>query len=382
MRLLHTSDWHLGRSFHRRDLINDQAHYIDDLMDVVRSERVDLVVVAGDIYDRALPSIEAIAVCNDALRRLAAARVQVIVISGNHDSPRRLGFGADLIATAGVHLRTDWRRCDEPVLVNDRHGHIAVYGLPYLEPLMVADDLHCTERTHTAAIGAAVDRIRIDQQTRPLGTRSVVVAHAFVTGGDHSDSERDISVGGLSTVPRQLFDGFTYVALGHLHGPQILNDRIRYSGSPLPFSFSEQHHSKAMWLVDIDGAGSLTTQRVPCRVPRPLATITSNMNDLLTGTAWASYENHYLKITLTDHQRPREPMEQLRARFPHTLVLDFVPVGISDGAPSYRERVRGRTDLEVALDFVDHVRGRVADPEETLVFQQATEAVRRRDCEH
>src|SRR4051812_20410420 len=191
MRILHTSDWHLGRSFHGEDLLSAQAAFIDHLIEVVQSEEVDLVVVAGDVYDRALPSVDAVALADDALHRLGTSRARVVITSGNHDSGRRLGFNARLIDLAGVHLRTDTGRLDEPVLLEDEHGSIAVYGIPYLEPDVLHHAWGLSTRSHHAVLGAAMERIRADLAGRPAGTRSVVIAHAFVTGGLPSESERD-----------------------------------------------------------------------------------------------------------------------------------------------------------------------------------------------
>lgn len=177
------------------------------------------------------------------------------MISGNHDSARRLGVGAGLIGRAGIHLRTSPAACGEPVVMADRHGDVAFYGLPYLEPALVKDVLGVERAYHEAVLRAAMDQVRADLAGRAPGTRSVVLAHAFVTGAAVSDSERDITVGGVAAVPLEVFDGVDYAALGHLHGCQTLTPRIRYAGSPLPYSFSEADHRKSMWLVDLDAEG-------------------------------------------------------------------------------------------------------------------------------
>jgi exonuclease SbcD len=377
MRLLHTSDWHLGRSFHREDLLGAQARFVDFLVDTVRAERVDAVLVSGDVYDRALPSVDAVALCNDALRRLAAAGTRVVLISGNHDSARRLGFGADLIDAAGIHLRTDPAAVGRPVLLDDADGAVAVYALPYLEPDAVRGELGCDERSHQAVLGVAMGRVRADLAGRP-GARSVVLAHAFVTGGEVSDSERDISVGGVGSVPASVFAGVDYAALGHLHGPQRLAEGVHYSGSPLAYSFSEEQHRKAVLLVDLDPSpgGAVRVERVPTPVERPLARVTARLDDLLTADRWAGLTDHYLQVTLTDPVRPVEPMERLRVRFPHVLVLGFAPDGGGDAdLRSYAARLQGRDDQEVAADFVEHVRSAPSSAESALLAE-AFEAVR------
>ena len=382
MRLLHTSDWHLGRSFHREDLLSAQARFVDFLVETVRQERVDVVLVCGDVYDRALPPVDAVALCDEALRRLADAGTRVVLISGNHDSARRLGFGAGLIDAAGIHLRTDVAAAHHPVLLGDV-DQVAVYALPYLEPDAVRDELECAERSHAAVLTSAMRRVRADLAAR-TGARSVVLAHAFVSGAEASDSERDISVGGISAVPATVFDGVDYAALGHLHGAQRLSDRVRYSGSPLPFSFSEEHHTKVLHLVELGPApgAPVAVESIPTPVHRPLARLTGRLDDLLTSDRWSAYEGHYLQVTLTDPTRPREPMDRLRGRFPHTLVLGFAPEGaVTWDEASYAERLRGRSDFEVAADFIAHVRG-PAEPAETDLMAEALEAVRIAAGEH
>src|SRR3954466_2454983 len=273
MRLLHTSDWHLGRAFHRVNMLGAQADFVSHLVATVRERDVDAVVVSGDVYDRAVPPLSAVDLFDDALHRLADLGVPTVIISGNHDSARRLGVGAGLIGRAGIHLRTDPAASGTPVMLSDPYGDVAFYGLPYLEPALVKGEFRVEKAGHEAVLAAAMDRVRADLATRPRGTRSVVLAHAFVTGGEARDSERDITVGGVAAVPAGVFDGVDYVALGHLHGCQTLTERVRYSGSPLAYSFSEADHRKSMWLVDLAADGSVTAERVDCPVPRPLARI-------------------------------------------------------------------------------------------------------------
>jgi exonuclease SbcD len=210
-------------------------------------------------------------------------------------------------------------------------------------------------------------------------SRSVVLAHAFVAGGEASDSEREVSVGGSALVPATVFDGITYAALGHLHGPQEMAPGLRYSGSPLAMSFSEERHRKSVALVELDASGLGAVELLPCPVPRRLARVRARIDDLMTGREWAAYEDCYLQVTLTDAHRPREPMERLRARFPHVLVLAFDPEGAEPDERSYAVRLAGRSDLEVALDFVTHVRGD-ADEAEAALLAQAFDAVRVREA--
>ncbi|WP_431774534.1 exonuclease SbcCD subunit D [Streptomyces cucumeris] len=388
MRILHTSDWHLGRSFHRVNLLTAQREFIDHLVTTAREWEADAVVVAGDVYDRAVPPLAAVELFDDALHRLAELGVPTVMISGNHDSARRLGVGAGLIERAGVHLRTDPAECATPVVLDDAHGAVAFYGLPYLEPRLVRETLDAPAAGHTAVLDAAMRRVRADLATRPPGTRAVVLAHAFVTGGAVSDSERDISIGGVASVPAEVFDGVDYVALGHLHGCQTLTERIRYSGSPLAYSFSEATHRKSMWLVELGpadtaeavgpGSAALSAERVDCPVPRPLARIRGRIEDLLADPGLARHEDAWVEATLTDPVRPQEPMARLTRRFPHVLTLAFDPERPpEDPLASYARRLRGRDDQQIAEDFVAHVRGgRGPDAAERTVLGDALEAVR------
>ncbi|PZT73739.1 MULTISPECIES: exonuclease SbcCD subunit D [unclassified Streptomyces] len=381
MRILHTSDWHLGRSFHRVSLLDAQAAYLDHLVDTVREHEVDAVVVAGDVYDRAVPPLSAVRLFDDALHRLADAGVPTVMISGNHDSARRLGVGAGLIGRAGIHLRTDPAHCGTPVVLPDAHGDVAFYGLPYLEPALAKDVLKAGRAGHEAVLTAAMDRVRADLAGRPATTRSVVLAHAFVAGGEASDSERDITVGGVAAVPAGVFDGVDYVALGHLHGCQSVTDRVRYSGSPLAYSFSEATHRKTMWLIDLDASGTVTGERVDCPVPRRLARIRGRLDALLDDPALDRHEDAWVEATLTDPVRPAEPMARLAERFPHTLGLVFEPDRAPDDPEtSYARRLRGRDDQSIAEDFVAHVRGGCGtDERERAVLRGAFDHVRVED---
>ncbi|MEU5212874.1 exonuclease SbcCD subunit D [Streptomyces sp. NPDC020742] len=381
MRFLHTSDWHLGRSFHRVNLLTAQRAFLDHLVETVRAREVDAVLVAGDVYDRAVPPLAAVELFDHALHRLAALGVPTVMISGNHDSARRLGVGSGLMERAGIHLRTDPDGCGTPVLLTDAHGPVACYGLPYLEPAMVREALGAPRADHAAVLGAAMDRVRADLAERPAGTRSVVLAHAFVTGGAISDSERDITVGGVASVPAAVFDGVDYAALGHLHGCQTLTDRVRYSGSPLAYSFSEAAHRKSSWLVELDADGAVHAERVDCPVPRPLARVRGPLERLLDDPELARHEDAWVEATLTDAVRPQEPMARLSGRFPHLLSLVFDPdEGPARASASYAQRLRGRSDQEIAEDFVAHVRsGRAADAHEQAELRSAIDEVRTDD---
>ena len=365
MRLLHTADWHLGRSFHGESLLGAHADWVDWLVELAAASSVDAILVAGDLYDRALPPVDAIRLADEALARLAEV-APVVVVSGNHDSAVRLAFGAALLARAGLHLRTDPLAAGKPVLVGDT----AIYPIPYLEPDAVRTRLGVEERGHAPVLDAAMALVRTDLARRPAGTRAVVVAHAFVAGAAPSASERDLAVGGAASVPVGTFAGVDYLALGHLHGPQKVGERGRYAGSPLAFSFSEARHRKSVALVELR-EGEPQVELVACPIPRPLSRVRGTLEELLTGGEHEVAEEAWVEATITDAVRPAEAMERLRRRFPHAVSLHFAPEGaVAVASGSYANRLRGLSDLELATSFVEEMRGTPADAdEETLLAE-------------
>ncbi|MFE3543642.1 exonuclease SbcCD subunit D [Nocardia sp. NPDC059177] len=378
MRILHTSDWHIGRTFHGVDLLADQARVLDAIAELVAAEAVDVVVVPGDIYDRSIPSADAIAVCNRGFEQIRAAGAIIVATSGNHDSPARLGAGASFAAAGGLHLCTRVADADRPVLLADADGPVAFYGIPYLEPEITRAELGVPQaRSHAEILDAAMGRIRADLATRP-GTRAVVLAHAFVVGGAATGSERSISVGGVETVSMSAFDGIDYVALGHLHSPQTLAESVRYSGSPLPYSFAENSHRKAVWIVELDAGGLSAVHRHDLPLVRGLSKLTGTLDELLTDAEYAGAEPHYVSATLTDTTRPVDPMRKLRERFPHAVHVEWVR---QEGNPElrYRERVHGRRDAEVAASFLTDVRGTPSEGEMAWVERALAAAVRETD---
>ncbi|AIY01003.1 exodeoxyribonuclease I subunit D [Arthrobacter sp. PAMC 25486] len=382
MKLLHTSDWHLGRSFHGVGTLAAQRRFADQLLDTVAAENVDVVLVAGDVYDRALPSVDVVNLFDDILARLNKAGVQVVVTSGNHDSATRLGFGGRLLESAGVHLRTRIADLATPVLLpldGSAGGPVlAIYGIPYLEPRLVAEELGVENGTHFSVTEAALKLISEDLQSRAPGTPSIVLAHTFASGGITSASERELSIGGVGAVPLDLFEPFSYTALGHLHGRQRLSETVRYSGSPLPYSFSEAAHIKGAWLLEITGAGLGEVTKVNWAPERALSILQGKLEGLLVDDRWAGAEEHYCQITLTDNDRPELAMERLRTRFRHTLVLMFEPETARDSTTqSYGARIAQATDeLELCCGFLDHVRHRPANDDEQQLLRAALASVR------
>jgi DNA repair protein SbcD/Mre11 len=379
MRLIHTSDWHLGRSLHGENLLGHQEAFLDWLLAEAMRQQADAVLVAGDVYDRAVPPVDAVRLLDRALLGFARAAIPVVLTSGNHDSAVRLGFGAGLSEAAGIHLRTALADADRPVLLRDSAGPVAIYGIPYLLPDAVLAELNCA-RSHEAVLTAVSARIRQDAADRGID-RTVVLAHAFVTGARPADSERDIRVGGVADVPAAVFGGFSYVALGHLHGQQQVaaaesNTVVRYSGSPLAFSFGEKNHAKSVTLAELDEAGQVTLTQLATPVPRPLREVRGRLDDLLAraDSDLADLAGAWVKAVLTDPVRPAAPMERLREKWPHTLVLDFDPEGGLPGAAADLERLAAATDpVEICGLFVEFASGGPADDAQRAVLRAAVE---------
>lgn len=371
MRLLHTSDWHLGRTFHGADLLAEQESVLNRLAEIVADQGVDVVLVSGDLYDRAVPSAETVRVATRSLAMIRDAGAQLVITSGNHDSAARLGAFSGFAAAGGLHLRTALDQIPQPVLLDDVHGPVAVYGIPYLEPEPARQAFGLEERGHTAVLGEAMRRIKADLAGR-THSRAVVLAHAFVTGGSGSESERTIAVGGVEQVPASVFDGVDYVALGHLHGPQRMAEHVRYSGSPLAYSFSEREHRKSVWLVDIDDTGLAEISGVELPVPRALAAVTGTLEELLTADEHAGLAECYLSVTLTDPVRPVDPMRSLRERFPYAVHMEWLPDGGHPGSSlSYSHAVRGRSDREIADGFLEDCRGNHPSDAEAALLDEA-----------
>ncbi|MCJ0904154.1 exonuclease SbcCD subunit D [Rhodococcus sp. ARC_M6] len=367
MKILHTSDWHIGRTFHGVDLLADQASVLSTIAEFVREHSVDVVVVPGDIYDRSIPSSDAVTVCNRGFEAIRDAGAVIVATSGNHDSAVRLGAGASFAAAGGLHLITRVGQINSPVIVEDQIGPVAFYGIPYLEPEITRAELEVPRaRSHSEILGAAMARVRADlavrQESSP-GTRSVLLAHAFVVGAEATGSERSISVGGVETVSASEFEGVDYVALGHLHSPQMLTDRVWYSGSPLPYSFGERSQGKATLLIELDASGLVSVQRLELPSVRGLRQLTGTLETLLSSPDLADAEDCYVSALLTDPVRPIDAMRLLQGRFPFAVHLEWQrPENNSE--LKYRDAVRGRSDMEIAQGFVTAVR---SDPSESEI---------------
>lgn len=380
MRFLHTSDWHLGRSFHGVDVIDHQRDIVQQVSEIIAEHQVDALLLSGDVYDRALPAVAVVEMFNEALGRLMDAGIPIIISSGNHDSAVRLGFGARAFERAGVHIRATVEDLARPIVIPGTDFDALVYALPYLEPRLVADQLGVQTSGHEPIVKAALNRVRGDLQERQTETDRpqvpLVMAHVFAAGGAPSESERELSVGGVDKVSHTLFEGFAYTALGHLHGRQTLAENVRYSGSPLAYSFSEANHRKGAWLVDVDASGLVAVTEVNFLQPRALKTLKGTIENLLVGAEFAAAEDAWVQVTVTDVEQPQRGMERLRERFPGILVYRWEPSEKREQR-RYAERVKPQASPEkVCGEFYDHVRTRALDEGETAIMQRVlTEAL-------
>jgi exonuclease SbcD len=376
MRFVHTSDWHLGRTLHGVDLLGAQAQVLGQLTEWVAEPPdgvpVDAVLIAGDVYDRAVPPVEAVTLLGTVLTDLTR-HCSVILTAGNHDSAIRLGFGSRLY-TARLQVRTDPAEIGAPVEVGDA----LVYPLPFLDPdvarvaLRRSDDL--LDRSHQAVLAAAMDRIRSDLATRGAGRPSVVMAHAFVLGGAATESERSIAVGGVDHVVASAFEGVDYVALGHLHGAQQPSGgpNLRYSGSPLRYSFSERGQRKSFTVVDLADGEPPSLTVVPFRQPRAMADLSGALDELLSDPRYDVDAESWARITVTDRARPDRMFDRLRSRFPHALQVFHVPAGsLARNAVDLTTSPSQRSPREIGADFIAHVSRVEANDDELALFEAA-----------
>lgn len=341
MRILHTSDWHLGRGFGPVSLHDHQARFIDWLVDTARSEKVELVIIAGDVFDRAIAPTESVVLFRDTLRRLVEF-TKVAVITGNHDGADRVNTYGDLLDLSGVLLRGGYDTAGEVITLEMSDGPLDLVLLPFLDPQAAPADFAQQagaeadadsdefaarmRRTHHSVLATAVAGVA-DRFRSP---RAVAVAHAFVAGGEASDSERQLSVGGTSVVDLALFAPFAYTALGHLHRPQSLSPTVRYSGTPLAYSFSETH-AKSVTVVDLDPLGCCTISEIPVPVGRHVLTVTGTMEQLLVAQPDECARESFVRAIVTDVGAVLDAKARLSAVYPHVVEIILKPA-LSDGA--------------------------------------------------
>lgn len=380
MRFIHTADWHLGRLFFGRHLTDDQAHVLDELVHLARDARVEAVVIAGDIYDRAVPPVEAVELFDEVLSRLLLEeKLKVLYIAGNHDSAARLGFGSRLLAGGGVFVAGQLQADAAPVVLDDAHGKVAFSLLPYMEPATVrfaygeaAEDLAGFDEATSFAVARAAALV-------PEGCRSVAVAHAFIAGGASSDSERPLSVGGSDSVSPACFAPFSYTALGHLHAPQQAGAaNIRYAGSLMKYSFSEVGQRKGATVVDLAADGTVSVEEVLLAAPHDLAVVRGTLEEILKDRERFPKSEDYIAVELMDKGPVLDAHGKLSRIYPN--VLQVTRPGLMEQAGALREQ--GRKKLERPDDvlfgefFADMTGETLDEPQKKELFDVLEELLR------
>ena len=351
MKFVHLSDLHLGKRVNEYSMLEDQEYILTKIINIIDDEKPAGVIIAGDVYDKSIPSAEAVQMFDDFLTRLAKRNLQVFIISGNHDSPERMSFGSRLMDQSGIHISQVYSGKIEPFALKDEHGIINVYMLPFVKPAHVKRFSDESIESYTDAIRVAVAEMNVVQSARNL-----LITHQFVTGATRSESE-DVSVGGSDNVDVSVFDGFDYVALGHIHSPQnCTSERVRYCGTPLKYSFSEAKDNKSVTVVELAKKGILSVKTVALVPMRDMVEIKGRYNEIMLKSFYenTSYQEDYIHITLTDEEDIVDAIGKLRTVYHNLMKLDYDnkrtrSVAQVDGAVD----VETKTPIELFSDFYE-----------------------------
>ena len=374
MKLIHLSDLHLGKRVNDFSMLEDQQYILAEILQIIDREKPDGVLIAGDVYDKSVPSAEAVALLDDFLVRLSKRELRIFVISGNHDSPERMAFGGRLMERSGVHLAPVYDGKVEPVVLTDEYGPVKLYLLPFVKPSHVRRCFPEREiSTYTDAVAAAIEAMGVDTTAR-----NVLVTHQFVTGAARCDSE-ELSVGGTDNVDAAVFDPFDYVALGHIHGPQqVGRETVRYCGTPLKYSFSEAGHKKSVTVVELGAKGSVTIRTIPLKPLRDMVELRGTYEELTLRAFYegTSYPRDYIHITLTDEDDIPDAVGKLRIIYPNLMKLDYdnkrTRAGIHlEGA----EDVQQKSPLELLEEFYSNQNGQPMSEEQRAFARDMMERI-------
>ncbi len=379
MKFIHTSDWHLGRQFHNVSLLDDQKAVLEQIKTYLIEHQADALVIAGDVYDRSIPPTQAIEVLDsflsDVIDRL---KVPVILISGNHDGATRLGFGSSQLNKTGLHIISSFDDMLKPVMLSSpKVGDIAFYGIPYNDPEQVRHHYQIPVSTHDEAHQYLSEQLR---SVRGKANKEVLISHCFIDGAEPSESERTLSIGGADRVSFQHFSEFDYVALGHLHQPQYRGkEHIRYSGSIMKYSFSEQYHNKAVTLVELEKEGVQSTQ-LPLKAPHDMRIIEGYLQDILEQGKSDVNAHDYLMVRLLDQHAILDPMEKLRKVYPNTLHLEK-PGMLLDVERTTSSTRLARDEVDMFKDFFNEIQGQPLSEEQTSMVQEVIGGLRKAERE-
>jgi exonuclease SbcD len=373
LKLIHLSDLHLGKRVGEFSMMEDQTYILKQILRILDDEAPDAVLIAGDVYDKSVPSAEAVELFDEFLVQLAARSLRVFIISGNHDSPERIAFASRLIDHSGIHLSPVYSGRVTPVVLADEYGPVNFYMLPFVKPA------HVRRYFEDAEIGSYTDALRtaINAMAMDRTQRNVLVTHQFVTGAARSESE-DVSVGGADNVDATVFDGFDYVALGHIHGPQSIgSDRIRYSGTPLKYSFSEAKHIKSVTVATLGEKGKLTVETVPLTPRHDMRELRGFYSDLVTRTNYeGTATDDYLHIVLTDEEDIPDVMSRLRVIYPNLMKIDYDNKRTRTGGQiTGADAPEKKTPLELLSAFYELQNGQPMSQEQTRYAQELIEKI-------
>lgn len=374
MKFFHLSDLHLGRRMYEFSLIEDQKFILEEILRLAEEKCPDAVVIAGDIYDRAVPSAEAVELFDGFLRALSERHIPVLCISGNHDSPERIAFGASLMTPSGVYLSPVYNGSVEPVALSDAFGDVRFYLLPFIKPANVRRFYpDAVIESYTDAVRCAVENMEVNP-----AARNVLITHQFVTGGVRSDSE-DITVGGTDNVDAAVFDVFDYVALGHLHGAQkIGQDTLRYSGTPLKYSFSEKDQEKSVTVVELGVKGDISVSTLLLTPRRDLREIRGTYTELTLRDNYAgSKTEDYIHAVLTDENDVPNALARLRGIYPNLMKLDYDNLRTRSSAVIAAEkRHRTMSGTELFAELYERQNGQKLSAEQSAYAKVVFAALR------
>jgi len=386
MKFIHTSDWHIGRQFHNVSLLEDQRHVLTQIVDYLSTEKADALVIAGDIYDRSVPPATAVELLDEVLNKVCnEMAIPVIIISGNHDSAERLRFGSRQLKQAGLHIFGDINTITTPVTIKGKSG-IAVnfYGIPYHDPEQIRHHYDTPVRNHDEAHSFVVDQIKqsIEASNQTPGQINILISHCFVDGAEECESERPLSIGGADRVSYAPMLDFNYVALGHLHGPQYRGEaRIRYSGSILKYSFSEQHQKKGVTLVELDVNGSATISPLPLYPLRDMRILEGEIADIVEQGKTDPNTDDYLMVRLTDTHAILDSMGKLREVYPNVLHLEKPGImAVGEKKTMNREKLK-RSEIDMFRDFYSQVSGGVLSAEQDSALETVINSLHKSESE-
>lgn len=321
MKFIHLSDLHLGKRLNEFSLIDDQRYILNEILKIIKDEKPDAVMIAGDIYDKSIPSTEAVELFDDFVFNLSKLKAQIFIISGNHDSPERLAFGSRLMDKTGVHMSPVYDGDIKPYTMKDKYGEINIFMLPFIKPIQVKRFFPDEGiNSYTDGVNVAIKHMKID-----TSQRNILIAHQFVTGAKRSESE-ELSVGGLDNVDSSVFADFDYVALGHIHSPQkVSSDKIYYSGTPLKYSFSESSDIKSVAVVEVKDKNDVAIKTIPLTPLHDMIELKGIYEDLMRKSFYenTSYQSDYVRITLTDEEDILNALGNLRVVYHNLMELRY-----------------------------------------------------------